>query len=80
MGIFYAAVEDDPLDRTTSMAGAYDDRFVLRGCNGRTLAYTAYALCPETGTFEYGETDGNGHTHLRSSVATAENIKVFLAE
>ena len=42
--------------------------------------YTAYALCRETGTFEYGETDGNGHTHLLSSVAAAENIKVFLAE
>ncbi|CAN7608122.1 hypothetical protein LJR230_004369 [Trinickia sp. LjRoot230] len=62
-----------------STAGAYDDRFVLRGGDGRTLAYTAYALCRETGTFEYGETDGDGNTHLLASIAFAENINVYLA-
>lgn len=64
---------------TTAMAVAYDDRFVLRDADGRTLAYTAYALRRESGLFEYGETDEKGHTHLLSSVAAAENIHVFLA-
>ncbi|QCP53705.1 PAAR domain-containing protein [Trinickia violacea] len=53
---------------TTSMT-VYDDRFILRDTEGRSLAYTAYALRRETGTFEYGETDEKGHTHLLSSVA-----------
>jgi uncharacterized Zn-binding protein involved in type VI secretion len=64
---------------TTSIADAYDDRFILRGGDGRALAYTAYALCRETGMFEYGETDGDGHTHLLASIASAENINVYLA-
>lgn len=64
---------------TMAMAVAYDDRFILKDADGRALAYTAYALRRHTGTFEYGETDGRGRTHLLSSVAAAETIHVFLA-
>ncbi len=68
-----------PAARSEAMAVAYDDQFVLRDANGCALSYTAYALCRATGTFEYGETDGRGHTHLLASVAFAENINVYLA-
>lgn len=58
---------------------AYDDRFVLRDYGGRPLAYCAYAVRRETGYFEYGETDAAGHTHLLASVASAEEINVYIA-
>ncbi|WP_179403667.1 PAAR domain-containing protein [Burkholderia guangdongensis] len=64
---------------TIAMAVAYDERFTLRSVDGRALAYAAYALRRETGTFEYGEADGNGHTHLLSAVDATEDIHVFLA-
>jgi hypothetical protein len=62
-----------------STAGAYDDRFILRCPDGRALSSTTYALRRENGTFEYGKTDGGGHTHLLASVASAENIDIYLA-
>jgi hypothetical protein len=68
-----------PAARTTANAVAYDDRFILRDSDGRALSSTAYALGREIGTFEYGETDGDGYTHLLASVASVENINVYLA-
>jgi hypothetical protein len=61
------------------LVGQYDDRYVLRNANGQALAHTAYAVQRKNGIFEYGETDGHGHTHLLASVASAENINVYLA-
>ncbi|WP_207001578.1 PAAR domain-containing protein [Trinickia mobilis] len=57
----------------------YDDRFVMRNASGQALAHVAYTVQRESGIFEYGETDGDGHTHLLASVASAENIDVYLA-
>ena len=68
-----------PAARTTANSVAYDDRFILRDSDGRALSSTAYALRREIGTFEYGETDGDGHTHLLASVASVENVNVYLA-
>ncbi|MBN3850863.1 hypothetical protein G3N58_29160 [Paraburkholderia sp. Ac-20342] len=59
--------------------GEYDDCFVLRHAGGQTLAHVAYAMQRQSGIFEYGETDADGHTHLLSSVASAENIRIYLA-
>jgi uncharacterized Zn-binding protein involved in type VI secretion len=39
------------------VVATYDDRFILRDAEKRALAFTAYALRREVGTFEYGETD-----------------------
>lgn len=68
-----------PICENMAMPALYDDRFILRDIAGRLLVFTAYALRRETGAFEYGETDQKGHTHLLSSVSTAEEIQVFLA-
>ncbi|WP_329956584.1 PAAR domain-containing protein [Collimonas humicola] len=57
----------------------FDDKFVLRDSDGQPLAEVAYAIERATGELEHGETDGNGHTHLLSSVVSAENINVYLA-
>lgn len=64
---------------TTSIVAAYDDRFILQDGEGRALAYTAYALQRTSGMFEYGETDGNGHTLLLASSVSVEDINVYLA-
>ena len=65
--------------RTTAVTAAYDERFILRDLNGHSLAHIAYALRRETGEYEYGETDTVGLTHLLASVASAENISLYLA-
>jgi hypothetical protein len=62
-----------------SLAIAYDDRFVLLDADGNALIYRAYAVRRKTGAFEYGQTDGNGHTHLLSSAAAPETINLYLA-
>ncbi len=59
--------------------GQYDDRFILRDANGQALAHAAYGIQRENGIFEYGETDGDGHTHLLAAIASAEKINVYLA-
>lgn len=56
---------------------AFDDKFILRDSNKQPLASAAYAIERETSEFEYGETDCSGHTHLLSSIASAENINVY---
>jgi uncharacterized Zn-binding protein involved in type VI secretion len=61
------------------VAATYDDRFILRDSFGTPLSKCAYAVQREADRFEYGETDGDGHTHLLSSIANAESIQVFLA-
>jgi hypothetical protein len=58
--------------------GQYDDRFVLRNAKGQALTHTAYAMQRKSGIFEYGETDGDGHTHLLASTASAENINIYV--
>jgi hypothetical protein len=63
----------------SAQESSFDDRFVLRDANGQSIASAAYVVQRETCDFEYGETDEKGHTHLLSSVATAESIRVFLA-
>ncbi|AMP13663.1 hypothetical protein CPter291_1389 [Collimonas pratensis] len=55
----------------------FDEKYVLRDADGQPLAGAAYAIERKTGEFEYGETDSNGHTHLLSTVASAENINVY---
>lgn len=57
----------------------YNDRFVLRDCDGHPLAFSAYSIRREEGHYEYGETDAAGRTHLLSSVASAESVEVLLA-
>ena len=64
---------------TSFVAEIYDDRFILRDSIGRPLVHCSYAVQREAGSFEYGETDAAGHTHLLSSVANAESIQIFLA-
>lgn len=77
--------DNESADSTASVASAmrsviaYDDRFVLCDADGTPLAHEAYALRRETGVFEYGETDGNGRTHLLSSTVAAEPINIYLA-
>lgn len=65
--------------QSVAQSPTYDDRFVLRDSTGHALAYTAYALCRDSGAFEYGETDAQGHTHLLTSITSAENINVYVA-
>jgi hypothetical protein len=55
------------------------DRFILRNANGQALTHTGYVVRRKNGIFEYGETDGDGYTHLLTSVSFAENINVYLA-
>lgn len=57
----------------------FDDRFVLRDAKGQPLPRVAYAVGRESGLFEYGETDSQGHTHLLSSAVEAESINIFVA-
>jgi uncharacterized Zn-binding protein involved in type VI secretion len=57
----------------------FDDKFVLRDSSGQPITGTAYAIERENGEFEYGETDGGGHTHLLSSIASVENINVYFS-
>ncbi|WP_341316679.1 PAAR domain-containing protein [Paraburkholderia sp. IMGN_8] len=61
------------------LIGRYDDRFIVRNSNGQALARIPYAVQRKNGIFEYGETDVDGHTHLLASIASAENINVYLA-
>jgi hypothetical protein len=62
-----------------SIVAQYNERFILRSTNGQALPHTAYAVQRKSGVFEYGETDADGHTHLLSSLACAENINFYLA-
>lgn len=69
-----------------AMAGAvfviarrYDDRFILRSADGHALSHMCYAIQHKNGIFEYGETDSIGHTHFLLSLASAENINIYLA-
>ncbi|MFC5476031.1 PAAR domain-containing protein [Paraherbaspirillum soli] len=57
----------------------FNDRFVLRGPDHQPIPNAAYAVERSSGAVEYGETDGAGHTHLLSSVASSENVDVYLA-
>ncbi len=63
---------------TATVAPQYDDRFALRVAGGEALPHTAYAVRRKSGVFEYGVTDGSGHTHLLSSVVSAEKIDLFI--
>ncbi|KDB06189.1 hypothetical protein LIG30_0463 [Burkholderia sp. lig30] len=65
---------------TVPATAAYDDRFVLRSANGQALPHTAYAVQRESGSFEYGETDGAGHTHVLAAVAFAETIDIYVGK
>jgi uncharacterized Zn-binding protein involved in type VI secretion len=58
---------------------AFDDRFVLRDQHGQPMSFTAYAIQRRTGDHEYGETDQSGHTHLLTSIATAEAVNIYIA-
>lgn len=73
-----AAGESSAATAQQSAIATYDDRFILRNAN-EVLARAAYAVQRKDGTFEYGETDGNGHTHLLVSTVSAERVNVYLA-
>lgn len=57
----------------------FNDYYRLVTGSGQFLASVAYAIERETGAIEYGETDGNGRTHLLSSVVVSENINIYFA-
>lgn len=71
------ALPGNPSGHAADTKQIFDDKFILRDSDNQPLAGTAYAIERETGEFEYGETDSSGHTHLLSSVASAENINVY---
>ncbi len=57
----------------------FDDKFRLVDPNTQLpIANHLYAIERENGDIEHGQTDEDGHTHLLSSVAAAENIKIYL--
>ena len=66
-------------DITSHRVDQYDDRFAPCDANGQTLAHAPYGLQRENGAFEYGETDGDGHTHLLAVIASTEKINVYVA-
>jgi len=68
-----------PNGASAALAVNFGDRYVLLEASGEPLANVAYAVERGSGTFEYGETDHNGQTHLLSAVRAAEHIKVYLA-
>jgi hypothetical protein len=76
----YGATVAEASGIATPVIGQYDDRFVLRNAKGQALTYAIYALRRKSGIFEYGETDGDGHTHLLASVASAENIDIYVEQ
>lgn len=57
----------------------FDDKFQwVDHDSQQPIANHLYAIEREDGQMEHGVTDGNGFTHLLSSVATAENVKIYL--
>lgn len=75
----YDVTNAGPSGTAFPVIGRYDDHFVLRNADGQVLTHTAYAVQRNNGIFEYGQTDGDGQTHLLASTAAAENISVYLA-
>jgi hypothetical protein len=65
---------------TATVSRQYGDRFALRVADGEALPHTAYAVRRKSGIFEYGVTDRGGHTHLLSSVISAEEIDLFIGK
>jgi len=57
----------------------FDDRFVIQDPNGMAIANVPYAIERANGEVEYGETDSQGHTHILSTTAAIENIKIYIA-
>lgn len=57
----------------------FDDKYRLVDPNTqRPIANHLYAIERENGDIEHGQTDADGHTHLLSSIAAKENIKIYL--
>ncbi|WP_230414109.1 hypothetical protein [Collimonas silvisoli] len=63
---------------TPTTGTLFDDKFVLRDGAGKPVPNAIYAVERHSGVFEYGTTNGSGHTHLLSSVAASENINAYL--
>lgn len=59
---------------------AFDDRFVLLNDEtGEPAAFIEYALERENGSVEHGITNERGETHLLSTKAAPENVKIYVA-
>lgn len=63
----------------SAKAYRFDDHYVIEDAEtGEPLRGVEYAIRRENGEIEHGTTDNEGKTHLLSSVAKQENIKVYL--
>lgn len=57
----------------------FDDKFqLIDETTQKPIANHLYAIERENGEIEHGITDEQGHTHLLSAIANAENINVYL--
>jgi len=56
----------------------YNDKFILHdSTTGQPIANHEYAIVRQSGAVEYGTTDDAGHTHLLSSQAESEDVKIY---
>lgn len=57
----------------------FDDRFILTDAmTGKPIPFTEYAIRRGSGEIEHGTSDAEGHTHLLSATASAEEIEIFV--
>ena len=57
----------------------YNDKFILHdSTTGQPIANHEYAIVRQSGAVEYGTTDDAGHTHLLSSQAESEDVKIYV--
>lgn len=60
-------------------SGQFDDRFILiDAVTGTPIPFNEYAIRRGSGEIEHGTSDAEGHTHLLSATASAEEIEIFV--
>jgi hypothetical protein len=76
-----SAVAGTPIAAASAAQSArqqFDDRYVLRDANGAPLRNMRYMLRRGEGPAEGGTTDDKGQTHLLATVASKEEIHLYL--
>jgi uncharacterized protein (DUF2345 family) len=58
--------------------GQFDEQFVMRDADGTPIPDMRYTLHRANGAPESGTTDAHGHTHLLASVASQEDIHIYM--